>query len=223
MDGYLPSRERDALMNACDCYVSLHRSEGFGLTLAEAMALGKPTIATAYSGNIAFMTPENSFLVPWRPGRVPPGCEPYPKGDCWAEPDLDAAASLMRLVTRIRFSPASVDGSGGSTSSIVSLRRGRRLSSASASRPSRLCVGRPNRARFTRRRPASSRRRPTSRACRCHLPAAAAGCRATCGSHGADRRTDGAGPAGRRRSRAHARDRHTFQNATRDSGGRDSC
>lgn len=98
MDGYLPARRRDALMSACDCYVSLHRAEGFGLTLAEAMALEKPTIATAYSGNMTFMTPENSFLVPWLPGRVPPGCEPYPKGDCWAEPDLDAAASLMRLV-----------------------------------------------------------------------------------------------------------------------------
>ncbi|MEP6915167.1 MAG: glycosyltransferase, partial [Acidobacteriota bacterium] len=98
MDGYLPSRTRDALMNACDCYVSLHRSEGFGLTLAEAMALEKPTIATAYSGNMAFMTPDNSFLVPWSPALVPHGCEPYPKGDCWAEPDLGAAASMMRLV-----------------------------------------------------------------------------------------------------------------------------
>ncbi len=98
MDRYLPARERDALMSSCDCYVSLHRSEGFGLTLAEAMALEKPTIATAYSGNMAFMTPENSFLVPWRPARVPSGCEPYPKGDCWAEPDLGAAASLMRQV-----------------------------------------------------------------------------------------------------------------------------
>jgi glycosyltransferase involved in cell wall biosynthesis len=98
MDGYLSAQERDALMSSCDCYVSLHRAEGFGLTLAEAMALGKPTIATAYSGNLAFMTPENSFLVPWRPARVPPGCEPYPEGDCWAEPDLGAAASLMRQV-----------------------------------------------------------------------------------------------------------------------------
>jgi glycosyltransferase involved in cell wall biosynthesis len=98
MDGYLSARERDALMSSCDCYVSLHRAEGFGLTLAEAMALGKPTIATAYSGNLAFMTPENSFLVPWRPARVPPGCEPYPEGDSWAEPDLDAAAALMRQV-----------------------------------------------------------------------------------------------------------------------------
>lgn len=98
IDGYLPARERDALMSSCNCYVSLHRSEGFGLTLAEAMALEKPTIATAYSGNLTFMTPGNSFLVPWRPAKVPPGCEPYPKGDCWAEPDLGVAAALMRLV-----------------------------------------------------------------------------------------------------------------------------
>jgi hypothetical protein len=98
MDRYLPARERDSLMSSCDCYVSLHRSEGFGLTLAEAMALEKPTIATAYSGNLTFMTQENSFLVPWRKATVPPDCEPYPKGHCWAEPDLGAAASLMRLV-----------------------------------------------------------------------------------------------------------------------------
>jgi glycosyltransferase involved in cell wall biosynthesis len=97
-DAYLPARERDALMNACDCYVSLHRAEGFGLTLAEAMALGKPTIATGYSGNLAFMSPENSFLVSCPPGRVPPGCEPYPQGDTWGEPDLDEAAALMRFV-----------------------------------------------------------------------------------------------------------------------------
>ena len=55
-------------MAAADCYVSLHRSEGFGLTLAEAMALGKPVIATGYSGNLDFMTPETSYLVPWRYG-----------------------------------------------------------------------------------------------------------------------------------------------------------
>ena len=98
MEGYLAGRERDALMQSCDSYISLHRSEGFGLTMAEAMAFGKPTIATAYSGNMDFMTPENSFLVPWRQARVPKGCEPYPEGDVWAQPDLEVAASLMRLV-----------------------------------------------------------------------------------------------------------------------------
>ncbi len=63
IDCSLPVAERDGLIAACDCYVSLHRSEGFGLTLAEAMAIGKPVIATGYSGNLDFMTAENSYLV----------------------------------------------------------------------------------------------------------------------------------------------------------------
>jgi glycosyltransferase involved in cell wall biosynthesis len=61
-DGYLSAREKNTMMALCDCYVSLHRAEGFGLTMAEAMALGKPVIATGYSGNLAFMTAENSYL-----------------------------------------------------------------------------------------------------------------------------------------------------------------
>ncbi len=64
-DGYLSAEEKDALTAGCDCYVSLHRSEGLGLTMAEAMACGKPVIATAYSGNLNFMTPESSYLVPY--------------------------------------------------------------------------------------------------------------------------------------------------------------
>ena len=98
MDRFLDRGANLALMAACDCYVSLHRSEGFGLTLAEAMALGKPVIATGYSGNLDFMTPETSYLVPWVPGQVPVGCSPYPAGSRWAEPDLDAAAQMMREV-----------------------------------------------------------------------------------------------------------------------------
>ena len=66
IDGYLSAADKEALMAACDCYVSLHRSEGFGLTMAEAMAYGKPVIATAYSGNLAFMTEETSYLVPYQ-------------------------------------------------------------------------------------------------------------------------------------------------------------
>ena len=98
IDGYLSVEENAALFAASDCYVSLHRSEGFGLTLAEAMALGKPTIATGYSGNLEFMTTETSYLVPYTDGKVPEGCEPYRKGARWAEPNLDAAAHLMRHV-----------------------------------------------------------------------------------------------------------------------------
>ncbi len=98
LEQYLDAAERDALVALSDCYVSLHRSEGLGLTMAEAMAWGKPVIATGYSGNLQFMTDENSFLVPWTPTAIPPGAAPYPPGGVWAEPDLDAAAALLRLV-----------------------------------------------------------------------------------------------------------------------------
>jgi glycosyltransferase involved in cell wall biosynthesis len=98
MDGYLSQVENDTLTALSDCYVSLHRSEGFGLTIAEAMALGKPVIATAYSGNLDFMTPENSYLCPARRSEVGPEREPYPADSYWAEPDVTAAAALLRHV-----------------------------------------------------------------------------------------------------------------------------
>jgi glycosyltransferase involved in cell wall biosynthesis len=95
---YLAADDLAALMAACDAYISLHRAEGFGLTLAEAMALGKPVIATGYSGNLEFMTSQNSWLIPFRKVPVPSGCPPYPAGSAWAEPDIDAAARAMRDV-----------------------------------------------------------------------------------------------------------------------------
>jgi glycosyltransferase involved in cell wall biosynthesis len=98
MDGHLPKPVLGSLMQAADCYVSLHRSEGFGLTMAESMALGKPVIATAYSGNLEFMNDENSFLVPFSWAQVPDGAGPYPVGTRWADPDVGAAAELMRTV-----------------------------------------------------------------------------------------------------------------------------
>jgi glycosyltransferase involved in cell wall biosynthesis len=97
-DGYISAPEKNALMANCDCYVSLHRSEGLGLTMAEAMSLGKPVIATGYSGNLAFMDDANSYLVRYSPTTIPPGCDPYLPGVEWAEPDLDHAAELMRRV-----------------------------------------------------------------------------------------------------------------------------
>jgi len=98
IDEYYDAKQLAALMNAADCYVSLHRSEGFGLTMAESMALGKPVIATAYSGNMDFMSPETAYLVGWSKGTVPPDCAPYPAGATWAEPNLDEAARLLRRV-----------------------------------------------------------------------------------------------------------------------------
>ena len=98
LDCSLSGADRDGLMAACDCYVSLHRSEGFGLTLAEAMAIGKPVIGTGYSGNVDFMNLENSYLVDYNIGRVGPDCEIYPADGEWAEPSVEHAAHLMRRV-----------------------------------------------------------------------------------------------------------------------------
>ena len=98
MDGYLSQIENNTLTALSDCYVSLHRSEGFGLTIAEAMALGKPAIATAYSGNLEFMTAENSYLCPARRCEVGPEREPYPADSHWSEPNLEAAAGLLQRV-----------------------------------------------------------------------------------------------------------------------------
>ena len=96
LDGYRESGEQMALMNACDVYVSLHRSEGFGLTVAEAMSLGKPVICTAYSSTTEFTTNENSYVVPARVVPVPAGTPVYPPTARWAEPDVAVAATLMR-------------------------------------------------------------------------------------------------------------------------------
>ena len=85
-------------MAHCDCYVSLHRAEGLGLTMAEAMALGKPVIATNYSGNLDFMTDTTAHLIGWTPRKIGSGQDPYPADSLWAEPDLDEAAAAMRKV-----------------------------------------------------------------------------------------------------------------------------
>ena len=98
MDDYLDPGDKDRLMRSCDCYVSLHRSEGLGLTMAEAMFHGKPVVATGYSGNADFMTPENSFPVGYELVPIGEGAAPYPPDGTWAEPDIGEAARLMRQV-----------------------------------------------------------------------------------------------------------------------------
>jgi len=87
-----------ALLDCCDCFVSLHRSEGFGRGPAEAMALGKPVIVTNYSGNTDFTLPDNSFLVNYKLVPVQPGQYVFGDGQAWAEPDVDHAAQHMRTV-----------------------------------------------------------------------------------------------------------------------------
>jgi len=86
------------LIRCCDCFVSLHRSEGFGRGLAEAMFLEKPVIATAYSGNMDFMNDETALLVDY--DLVPVGAAEYPfaDGQQWADPDIEQATGYMEAL-----------------------------------------------------------------------------------------------------------------------------
>ncbi len=85
-----------SLLDVSDAYVSLHRSEGFGLTIAEAMFLGKPVICTNYSGNLDFTNTDNSLLVDYKKMKIIRDVGPYKKGDEWAEAEIDQAAGFMR-------------------------------------------------------------------------------------------------------------------------------
>lgn len=96
IDRVLSSDEVLSLMHACDAYVSLHRSEGLGLTMAEAMLMGKPVIATGFSGNMDFMNDENSLLVPFERVKVGRPIPPYDADLEWAEPSVEHAARLLR-------------------------------------------------------------------------------------------------------------------------------
>ena len=89
-----------SLINACDCFVSLHRSEGFGRGLGEAMALGKLALGTGWSGNVDFMTEANSLVVRHKLTPVEADSYPHWQGQSWAEPDVKHAASLLAPVLR---------------------------------------------------------------------------------------------------------------------------
>ena len=87
-----------ALHGACDCYVSLHRAEGFGRCIAEAMLMGKQVVATGFSGNMDFCHEPRVAVVRHRLRAITPGEYFWGDGQVWAEPDLDHAAELMRGV-----------------------------------------------------------------------------------------------------------------------------
>jgi glycosyltransferase involved in cell wall biosynthesis len=83
------------LIASADVLISLHRAEGFGLTLAEAMMLGTPTIATGWSGNLEFMTSETACLTPVVKTPIVDRQSIYAAGQDWAEPDVGAAADYL--------------------------------------------------------------------------------------------------------------------------------
>ena len=85
-----------SLIQCVDVVVSLHRAEGFGLVLAEAMHLGTPVIATNWSANTEFMDENTACMVDCRLVKIEKDIPPFPAGGRWAEPDIRQAAAYMR-------------------------------------------------------------------------------------------------------------------------------
>lgn len=96
IDKAFSSDEIIGLMQSCDCFISLHRSEGIGLGLAQSMLLGKPVIATGYSGNTDFTLEDNSCRVKYDLINAGKNEYPFAKGQVWADPDVGHAAWYMR-------------------------------------------------------------------------------------------------------------------------------
>ncbi len=95
IEGDLSDNEIKNLVRNSDVFVSLHRSEGFGRGMAEAMAFGRPAIATGYSGNLDFMVPGTSLLVDYELAPVAPGAYPHGEGQVWADASPEHAAALI--------------------------------------------------------------------------------------------------------------------------------
>ncbi|MFT4583111.1 MAG: glycosyltransferase involved in cell wall biosynthesis [Gammaproteobacteria bacterium] len=90
--------ELDDLYNAANCYVSPHRSEGFGLTIAESMACGKPVIATNYGGSTNFVNPSVAYPLDFSLVEIQENHGPYTKGFVWAEPSVQHLCKLLRTI-----------------------------------------------------------------------------------------------------------------------------
>ncbi|HUF96755.1 MAG TPA: glycosyltransferase [Ilumatobacter sp.] len=136
IDRHVTRGDQMAYTAHADCLVSLHRAEGLGLHLMEAMWLGTPTIATRYSGNLQFMNDDNSLLVDYELVGVQGGEGYFPEEGEWAEPDVAQAAAIMRRLVddpdlRVRLAEAGLASmgaqptladAGGHISQVLSLR-----------------------------------------------------------------------------------------------------
>ena len=115
-DDYLPRKDLLALTSACDAYISLHRGEGLGMGMLEAMTLNVPVVATDYGGNTDFVRPDTAFPVPYRLVAAKPDIPAYEFVAEWAEADTSAAASALR---QIRDNPAVAAAKTSAASSLI--------------------------------------------------------------------------------------------------------
>ena len=99
----VPRNDMLQLMNSCDSLVSLHRSEGFGLHIAEAMAMGKSVLTTNWSGNVDFANESNSYPVNFKIQQIQKNTGSYRKGNSWATADIGHAVSQMKKILKNKF------------------------------------------------------------------------------------------------------------------------
>ncbi len=100
LDDYVSSYLTIALLSRADCYLSLHRAEGWGLTIAEAMAVAAPVVVTGYSGSNDLVDDQCGWRVPYSLVDIPSDVAQYANAGRWAEPDVDAAAEIVRTLFR---------------------------------------------------------------------------------------------------------------------------
>jgi glycosyltransferase involved in cell wall biosynthesis len=117
--GDLSDNEIKNLVRVCDVFVSLHRSEGFGRGMAEAMAMGRPAIATGYSGNVDFMPQGTGLLVDYELVPVAPGAYPHGEGQVWAAASPEHAS---RLLEQLLDDPAEVRAMGARAKAFIAER-----------------------------------------------------------------------------------------------------
>jgi glycosyltransferase involved in cell wall biosynthesis len=97
-DRTMTRRDVLGLIQSCDCYVSLHRAEGFGLGMVEAMNFGKAVIGTNFSGSTDFLSEQTGFPVPYELRLVQPNEYVWTEGQSWAEPNHQKAIELLKFV-----------------------------------------------------------------------------------------------------------------------------
>ncbi|WP_063890488.1 glycosyltransferase family 4 protein [Burkholderia ubonensis] len=99
-------------MASLDSYISLHRSEGFGRVIAEAMLLGQPVVVTNFSGNVDYCTPDTAFLVDGDLVPLRAGDYLFHEGQFWCDPDIDQAAQQIRRVLEDSETRTKIAGAG---------------------------------------------------------------------------------------------------------------
>lgn len=95
LDLHLSATENSALLDTADVFISLHRSEGYGINIIDSLARGKPVIATGYSGNLDYMANQTGILVPYHLSAVS-NYGGFKLNSFWAEPDIEFAAKMLR-------------------------------------------------------------------------------------------------------------------------------